>query len=69
MGEMAARVQRERGGVWDAASVKAVSPFPAYADWEWKDPASALYYSEKAAYRRAEILVEAEERHVRENPH
>ncbi len=69
VGLMAARVQRERGGVWDAASVKAVSPFPAYADWEWKDPASALYYSEKAAYRRAEILVEAEERHVRENPH
>jgi hypothetical protein len=62
VGEMAARVQRERGGVWDAASLAAVTSFPAYKDWDWKDPASARYYSEAAAYRRARVVEEAEQR-------
>lgn len=60
VGEMAARVQREKGGVWDAASLAAVTSFPAYRDWPWKNPASARYYSEAATYRRAQIVEEAE---------
>jgi hypothetical protein len=60
VGEMAARVQRERSGVWDAASLAAVTSFPAYRDWPWKDPASRSYYNEAAMYRRAQIVEEAE---------
>ena len=56
----AARVKRDKRGIWDADSLAAVTSFPVYKDWAWKDATSAEYYSEQREYRRARLLEEAE---------
>lgn len=54
-----ARAKREGG----EPNLKSVARFPNYNDWAWKDPRSAKYYSGRATYARARVLVEHEQGH------